>query len=539
MSARLQDARYELLDEMPHVTGGRLFRARDVAFSEIVGVRQLGPGCGLPPEDRGQLDDTVRHLQCLPHPNLVRIYSFDPVNGILVQEWVQGLSLLDLLRRRRELSAAETLRLLAPLPAVLDFLGREAMPVPRPLLGKLFIQFENNAIADSVVAATPIDQWPSGTLKLNPLSLRGLFASASNDATTQTVILDPRQPTDIGESYGPREFARLLYELLGGRIRELDARRYSPIGVLGEAGNAVLRRNLLAMPHADCQALWRDLLLALPGSAPAPAPATASAAPALRALRIPEDLRAVAAPGTGLKLQPGDASAAPIHLVARPTFTVGRSAQMADFLAKILPENEANNTLTNRLSRVHTVLDIADGQLQVRDGNGSGPSLNGSYLDGTPLLPDPPTPLTHRARLRLGEEYALELIALLAAPRTWEIENVAAWSGPQGDRAHALQGALICQPAHGQPVIRHAVWLFTEAGFALDAKDQLVWDTRDRGDSPATFHHHRNSFWLSNRALPDTALACQDTPIRPGEIAPLAPGQTVRLGARTYTVRSA
>ena len=64
--------RYELLDEMPHVTGGRLFRARDLAFAEIVGVKQLGAGCNLPSSpERGSLvaagaDPTLIRVTVLP-----------------------------------------------------------------------------------------------------------------------------------------------------------------------------------------------------------------------------------------------------------------------------------------------------------------------------------------------------------------------------------------------------------------------------------------------------------------------------------------
>ena len=82
MSTHRLDDRYELLDELPHVTGGRLFRALDVAFDEIVGVKQLGPNCGLEPQPRGQLLNTIRHLQCLPHPLLARVYSFDAFSGL-------------------------------------------------------------------------------------------------------------------------------------------------------------------------------------------------------------------------------------------------------------------------------------------------------------------------------------------------------------------------------------------------------------------------------------------------------------------------
>jgi hypothetical protein len=534
---RLQD-RYELLDELPNVTGGRLFRARDLAFAEMVGVKQFGEGCGLPPEGGRQLEATVRHLQCLAHPNLIRLYSFDAAAGILVQEWVQGISLLDLLRRRRELPVGEALRLLAALPATLDFLAREAVATPHPLLGKLLIQFENQAAAEGS-PATSVDKWPSFVLKLNALSIRELVAAPTEDDTTNTVIADPRQPTDISDSYGPREFARLLYELLGGRIRELDSRRYIPIGALREAGNAVLRRTLLAMPHPTCEALWRDLLEAQPEFQRIAAPAAAHSLPSRRALTIPEPLLGGAHPGEVLNLDPVESGATSIRLVARARFNIGRSPQQADFIARVMPENETNNALTNRLSRIHTFLERSGQGLQARDGNGKGPSLNGSFLDGEPLAPDPAMPVTNRSVLWLGEEYGVELIPVYeTAPRNPPISNLEAWSGAQRNAAEdGPGGALVCQPARSQPAVRHAAWLFTEAGFGLDAAGNLVWDTRGRSSSPAAFHYHRGCFWVSNRTLPETALACGDTPLARDTIAPLTPGQTVRMGSHIFLVR--
>jgi len=535
-STRLQD-RYELLDELPHVTGGRLFRARDLAFGETVGIKQLGAGCGLPPAERRQVEDMVRHLQCLPHPHLVRLYTFDADAGLLIQEWVNGISLLDLLRRRREFRGIEAMMLLSALPATLDFLAREAVPAPRPLLGKIFIQFEGD-VADSIYS-TPLDQWPAFTLKLNAFSLRGIITlPANDDTTTHTVIADPRQPTDISESYGPREFARLLYELLGGRIRELDARRYSPLPALQESGNAVLRRTLLAMPHTDCQSLWNDLVAAQPElNRPAPAP-LASSIPGSPPLRIPEPLVTKPHPATLLQLEPTDAHTTSIRLVARPRFNIGRSTQHADFVARLLPENDTNNALTNRLSRIHSFLEATPDGLQVRDGNGNGPSLNGSSLDGEPLMPNPATPLPHRSFLQLGDEYSLELVPVChLVRRSLSITNLEAWRGPGEKPAGKLTGGIVCLPSGGQPATREAAWIFTEVGFGLSATERLVWDTRGRSESPAAFHYFRGCFWIRNRSLPESAIVCNGTPLHRNEILPLCPGQTLDLGSHTFTIR--
>ena len=70
MSHPRLDNRYELLDELPHVTGGRLFRARDLAFGEIVGLKQLGTHCGLEVGPREHLENLIRHLQCPAPPHL-------------------------------------------------------------------------------------------------------------------------------------------------------------------------------------------------------------------------------------------------------------------------------------------------------------------------------------------------------------------------------------------------------------------------------------------------------------------------------------
>ncbi|MEP6669283.1 MAG: FHA domain-containing protein [Chthoniobacter sp.] len=534
MSRRLDD-RYELLDELPHVTGGRLFRARDLAFGEIVSVKQLGQNCGLEAEARQLLENTVRHLQCLPHPHLSRVYHFDPRNGLIVQEWVQGISLLDLLRRRRELSIGEALHLLSTLPATLDFLAREAVPIPRPLLGKLFVEFVDGGVAESLLG-TPVDRWPAYILKLNPLSLRGLMADSVTDETKHTVVVDPRRPTEIQEGYGPRELALLLYELLGGRIREVDSRRYSPLSSLREAGNAVLRRELLAMPHADCASLWRDLLHAQSDTNLPSPPKEATTAP-VRKYHIPEAFLTSARPGSTLNLEPEDSAVLPIRLTTGPRFTVGRSAG-ADFVARILPESEANDARTNRLSRVHALLEINDGHITLRDGNGRGPSLNGSSLDGQPLTPNHPTVLPQRGRLDLGDEYVLDLIPLAATEASsWEIDNLDAWAGPDDKAALTPDRALVCQPVDGHATTRHGVWLFSEVGFGLDAAGSIVWDTRGRGRSPAAFHYFRGCFWLRNDSLAEPVLAGRDTLLGRGEMLPLAPGQTLRIGTHVFAVQ--
>lgn len=520
--------RFELLEEMTRVTDGRLFRARDLAFGEVVAVKLLGAGCGMDSQGRQSLDLAVRRVQITPHPHLLRHDSLDAAAGVQVREWIHGFSLLDLLRRRRELSADDTFRLLSTLPATLDFLTEREIPVPRPLLGKVFIQFDPAASPDSLVTQ-PIADWPPFSVKVNPLSVRALSSDTTSD-TTRTLVVDPRTIAAITDASAPRVLAELLYELLGGRQREADSRRYSPISALHEEGNGVLRRALLVAPHEDCHALWQDLRKAQGSNSPPGVPLSFDPRPPGR-LEIDAPESATLDTGLEAVLTPEDAGVPAIRLIARPRFTIGRSLQSSDFATRLLPDTGANNILSDRISRIHAVAEIAGGRLLLRDGNGSAPSVNGSRFDDHLLSPDHPSPILHRAVLGLGDEYFLELIPLLQpSPREWPAPY--ATEGPPSEPL----GAMVCAPCHGQPVIRHSVWLFSEVGFGTDYLERIIWDTRAVGESPAAFHFHRGAFWLRNHSLPAAEITVGSTALACDHAAPLASGSTVRLGGTDYTV---
>ena len=182
--------RFELLEEMPRVTDGRLFRARDLAFGEDVAVKLLGSGCGMDAPGRQALEIAVRRVQGTPHRHLLRHDSLDATRGVQVREWIHGLSLLDLLRRRHALSADDTFRLLATLPATLDYLTTRDIPVPHPLLGKVFIQFDATAKPETLVTP-PVADWPPFAVKVNPFSVRAMLSDTTSD-TTRTMIVDAR-----------------------------------------------------------------------------------------------------------------------------------------------------------------------------------------------------------------------------------------------------------------------------------------------------------------------------------------------------------
>ena len=543
MTGSLIADRFELLEEMPRVTDGRLFHARDLAFGEEVAVKLLGIGCGMDAPGRLALEIAVRRVQCIAHRHLLRHDSLDTASGVHVREWIHGLSLLDLLRRRRELTADDTFRLLATLPAALDWLTTRDIPIPRPLLGKIFVQFDPTSMPEALVTR-PIAGWPPFAVKVNPFSIRGLLSDTTSD-TSRTTVLDARTVNTVPENLSaPRVFAELLYELLGGRQREADSRRYSPISALHEEGNGVLRRALLVAPHSDCQELWQDLRKAQ-GSDVAPGvPLSITHSPP-RPLEVPAPPLGTPDPGLSLILTPEDPASPAIHLVARPQFTIGRSLQSADFVTRFLPEYAANNALTDRLSRIHVVADITGGRLVVRDGNGSAPSVNGSLSKTTSSLPTIPRP----SATGRSWDWATSTFSSSSPCSTPRRAN-----GPPAARRLAPRGVAA-------PRAARAPWSSSRAmasrssvrasGFSPRSVSAWtprahVWDTRALGESPAAFHFHRGAFWLRNHSCSPNSLTIggterspRITPRRSRPARPSASGTTTSFRGNPLTALAA
>jgi hypothetical protein len=244
-------------------------------------------------------------------------------------------------------------------------------------------------------------------------------------------------------------------------------------------------------------------------------------------------------PGTLLKLNPENPAHPSIHLIARPAFRLGRSFFHADFITRFLPETSANNDLTNQLSRVHALAEVNGTQVTIRDGNGDTPSVNGTSLDDQPLESEQPSPLKSRALLTLGGVYSIEITPLVGqTPPPLKISN-SGESREANARRTALGGAVFFFPTQRQPAVRHAVWLFSEAGFGIDFVQRIVWDLRGRGESPASFHYDRGCFWLGNRTLANDTLEVAGTALDPGEIAPLTGGQELRIGTLRFKVELA
>ena len=167
-----------------------------------------------------------------PHPGLLRPGLLDFREGHLVREWVEGFSLLELLRHRRKLEAAEAMSVLAAAAPILDHAAGTDLLTGMDL-DRWFIKF--HAVATEEIARCRlerIDSWPAWSLKFDPICISDLSAAASDQTA--------------GGGNGSHSSARsavialhtLLHELLG----RPKVRAGTPLPGLGDTINNLLPR---------------------------------------------------------------------------------------------------------------------------------------------------------------------------------------------------------------------------------------------------------------------------------------------------------
>lgn len=364
--------------------------------------------------------------------------------------------------------------------------------------------------------AKPIESWPRFSLTLRDVEIE------SDDRTK----LERAQPISATE-----RLARALYEMLGGPHRDDDATYFPPLPAIDEAANAVLQRAFTSDARLSIHEFWSAFATAC--AAGEQSPIATKTSPGRRTLEIPSRFAGPFDVGSVLNLTPAKSGCAPIQLVARRQFRLGRSLHAADFVTRFLPETPENLERTNILSRVHVVAEVRDDQLTLRDGNGATESLNGSAFLDAPLSAKRPLVLDRRGLLDLGQTYRLDVIPLFLAD-AWEVHNPAGWRDFD-TLASPECGAVVFNPLDSPPLVR-AVWLLNHIAFTPDESSGVAWNIGNSSDAAAAILIRSGCFFLANAAVPAETLQHDGTPVPPGEAVPLSAGQELQIGSTAFRV---
>ena len=246
--------RYRLLRDCGDRPTGRMFQALDLDHNRLVALKVVHSAMLATPEATQRVERQVSAAQSASHPGLIAVHSFERTpegHAVLVSEWVNGFSLLDMLRGRSRLPANEVLRIIEPLAAASDFAAQNKLDSLELALDQVLLNFETEYEVGSQpdFLPSPMAEWPTFSPKLSVINL-----TAGNEPATfqPEVTMVPASggggsgPADVTDF--PRRLAMICFELLSGSpppsTRTPGPVRIAPLPSLTEDGNNVLRRAL-------------------------------------------------------------------------------------------------------------------------------------------------------------------------------------------------------------------------------------------------------------------------------------------------------
>ena len=425
----------------------------------------------------------------------------------------EGTSVLDHIRKEGGQPMENLLPFLAQAAAAFDHaadLGLRLQAHPRDVM----IRFEESGIQPLFTVALPA----------------GMEARESGRGEDPAVtLIAPEAGTSIAPSPA-RDLATLLYWMVAARMpgdgAYHSAKSFKAIEGLSEPGNTILRSALCGKFDGNC----RDLLAVIcrVENLPfAPGKPTGIPVESTPPTSIPGDS---SSPGRGsgrLRLRglgPDDSSVA---IVADTVFRIGRQRERVDLVARFLPRDAANDSLTRGLSKEHARLEFRDGGIILVDaGSTNGTLWNGICLHGKPVR------IEENGEIGLAtgvaRHFKLEFKLMPApTPRT----------NPAVVPEHVDAGCALLVPEHPHGESARYLWLFGQAAVGSQPGLPVVLDDPAIAPLQAIFHRDRQCIWIRN-LVGNKIVSIDGLVLGADESARLSHGSLLRIGTREFALES-
>jgi serine/threonine protein kinase/TPR repeat protein len=244
---------YEPLTEVGTDGFGKVWRARDTLTGRIVALRVFSPEFSSKSALVLRVQRLTAYVRPLEHARLLRVWHFEQSGAEcrLATEWVEGPTLLALLKARKTIPLAEVLPLLIQIAEAMDYAAAQGLTAaetaPERLILSLAGWTEMPADSQSNLLRQPPTTWPEWIVKVCPLRL---------SMSAQDYVL----PTDTEAAQSISritvDFVQLCHRLLTGQGS------FVPSPALKEEGNAFFEKHYgHAVSGATCSHLLRQLCL--------------------------------------------------------------------------------------------------------------------------------------------------------------------------------------------------------------------------------------------------------------------------------------
>jgi len=458
------------------------------------------------------LDESISSAQRYTAEGLIRVHGVEQEGKsvAIVEDWIEGITFLQLIRKRGAFSIEETAQITNRLAQALDGLPQDSSHQFHFQLADVLLEIDDTQHREHFLTQ-PFPEWSTWSVRISPIVLDSPLAGKTTPSQTRHL---------------QASFAHTIFHLLTGSMRNL-----ADEPVLSESFTRNLRGITSGAGQGSlCQTILWDLFRPFGEEVAAhihttdlsgiPSPTLPHEEKVDSTIKI-HSTHSETLAHSSIFLVP-EQSQQFVRLSSKDTICLGRSQKDSDFVAQFYPRSELNDSRTMKISRKQlTLASDAEGKIKMNELD----VLNRSQLNGEVITGDMEMP--NFSSCILASEYDCQIRRYRSAY----------------DDPVSLEGELLTN--HGGVAIRseapHALpfllgWCLSDLSFRVESDGSFnLFDGR-REQAHGRIINLREGLWIV--ALQDNTLLLDGSPLPTGEAAPLLHDTVLKVNSTSFKVKS-